>query len=94
MTKTPEQMAEEYVDDLYRDSDYPDQILRHTKKATANVFLAGYKAGQEITNQEIADIIVDIREREEKERNKRYFLQQERNDNIWEKIKLKLVGIV
>lgn len=47
MTKTPEQMAEEYADDLYKDSDYPEAILKHTKRATAHVFLAGYKVGQE-----------------------------------------------
>ena len=45
--KTPEQMAEEYAEDWHKDCDYPEEILRHTKKATATVFLAGYKAGQE-----------------------------------------------
>lgn len=47
MSKTPEQMAEEYADDWHKDCDYPAEILRHTKKATETVFLAGYKAGQE-----------------------------------------------
>ena len=47
MTKTPEQMAEEYADDWHKDCDYPAEILRNTKKATETVFLAGYKAGQE-----------------------------------------------
>lgn len=47
MTKTPEQMAEDYANDWHKDCDYPAEILRHTKKATETVFLAGYKAGQE-----------------------------------------------
>ena len=45
--KTPEQMAEDYANDWHKDCDYPAEILRHTKKATETVFLAGYKAGQE-----------------------------------------------
>lgn len=45
--KTFEQMAEEYAEDLYKDSDYPKEILVYTKKATAAVFLAGYKAAKE-----------------------------------------------
>ena len=44
MTKTPEQMAEEFADDWHKDCDYPEAILKHTKRATATVFLAGYKA--------------------------------------------------
>lgn len=47
MSKTPEQMAEEYAEDCYKDSDYPPEILRHTKKATASVFLAGYQAAKD-----------------------------------------------
>lgn len=47
MTKTPEQMAEEYANDWHKDCDYPAEILRHTKKATETVFLAGYKAAQQ-----------------------------------------------
>ena len=46
-SKTPEQMAEEYAEDCYKDSDYPPEILRHTKKATASVFLAGYQAAKD-----------------------------------------------
>ena len=45
--KTPEQMAEEYANDWHKDCDYPPEILRHTKKATANVFLAGYQAAKD-----------------------------------------------
>ena len=52
--KTPEQMAEEYADDWHKDCDYPAEILRHTKKATETVFLAGYKAGCTNTQSELA----------------------------------------
>ena len=45
--KTPEQMAKEYAEDWHQDCDYPEEILRHTKKATASVFLAGYKAAKD-----------------------------------------------
>lgn len=45
--KIPEEMAEEYANDWYKDSDYPPAILIHTKRATANVFLAGYKAAKD-----------------------------------------------
>lgn len=79
--KTPEEMAEEY-----REEHDECEFAR-------DAFLAGYNAGRKITDQEIVDILVDIREREAKERNKRPALQQERNDRIWEKIKIKLVGI-
>ena len=54
MTKTPEQMAEDYADDWHKDCDYPAEILRHTKKATETVFLAGYKAGCTNTQSELA----------------------------------------
>ena len=47
MTKTPEEMAEEYAENWHKNCDYPAEILRNTKKATETVFLAGYKAGQE-----------------------------------------------
>ena len=47
MTKTPEQLAKEYADHWHKDCNYPDEILRHTKKATATVFLAGYQAAKE-----------------------------------------------
>lgn len=47
MTKTPEQMAEEFADDWHKDCDYPEAILKHTKRATATVFLAGYKAAKD-----------------------------------------------
>ena len=42
--KTPEQLATEFAEDWHQDCDYPEEILRHTKKATASVFLAGYQA--------------------------------------------------
>jgi hypothetical protein len=44
--KTPEELAEEFADEWHKDCDYPPEILRHTKKATASVFLAGYQAGR------------------------------------------------
>lgn len=47
MTKTPEQMAEEFAKDWHKDCDYPEAILKHTKKATETVFLAGYKTAEE-----------------------------------------------
>jgi hypothetical protein len=56
-------------------------------------FLAGYKAGCEVTDQEIADVIVDIRKREEEERNKLPPDKEQRHARIWEKIKVKMVGI-
>ena len=45
--KTPEQMAEEYAEDWHKDCDYSEAILKHTKKATETVFLAGYKTAEE-----------------------------------------------
>ncbi len=47
MTKTPEQLAEDYANDRHKDCDYPAEILRHTKKATETVFLAGYQAAKD-----------------------------------------------
>lgn len=44
--KTPEQMAEEFANDWHKDCDYPEAILKHTKKATETVFLAGYQAAK------------------------------------------------
>jgi len=82
-TKTPEQMAEEYADLLVTEACYP---------ASKAGFLAGYKAGCEVTDQEIVDLIVDIRKREE-ERNKLPADKEQRYARIWEKIKVKMVGI-
>lgn len=59
MSKTPEEMAEEFADDWHKDCDYPPEILIHTKRATANVFLAGYKAGQEHPFQFQAKMWID-----------------------------------
>ena len=84
--KTPEQMAEEWVSKNTTGSETYEHGLR-------NGFLAGYEAGQKITDQEIVDIMVDIREREAKEQNRMPPLQQKRHDHIWEKIKVRLVGI-
>lgn len=83
--KTPEQMAEEYADRLSHNEPRWD-IAKHG-------FLAGFKAGREMTDQEIVDLLVDMREKEAKERSKVPPLQQERHDYIWEKVKVKLVGI-
>lgn len=85
MIKTPEEMAGEYA--------HANTSYGHSYSIAREAFLAGYEAGRKITDQEIVDIIVDIREREEKERNRMPPLQQERHDHIWEKIKVRLVGI-
>lgn len=42
MSKTPEQMAEEYADDWHKDCDYPEPLLVTARKATKTIFLAGY----------------------------------------------------
>jgi hypothetical protein len=84
--KTPEEMAKLYADEecsghaVYGEGLYAG-------------FLAGYKAGCEVTDQEMADIIMDIRKREEEEKNKLPAHQQQRHDRIWEKIKVKIIGI-
>lgn len=92
--KTPEHLAEEY---LNQDTVVCAAIDRDAEDLVKDAFLAGYKAGykagREITDQEIIDILVDIREREARERSKLPPLQQERHDRIWERIKVKLVGI-
>ena len=88
--KTPEQMAEKYLD---QDKVACDAINHDAEDLVKDAFLAGFKAGREITDQEIVDILVDIRERDAKERNKIPPLQQERHDRIWDRIKVKLVGI-
>lgn len=89
MTKTPLQMADEHAN-LRCPEQGPEFVVWCMCR---DDFLAGYEAGRKITDQEIVDIIVDIREREVKERSKMPPLQQERHDHIWEKIKVKLVGI-
>lgn len=88
-TKTPEQLAEHHAN-LRCPEQGPEFIVWCMCR---DDFLAGFKAGREITDQEIVDILVDIREREAKERNKLPPLQQERHDRIWDRIKVKLVGI-
>lgn len=91
MSKTPEEMAEEYA--AIR-SIADESVVLGANPWTKEAFLAGYKAGQEITEQEIADIIFDIRKREEDERKKLPMHKQQRHDRIWEKIKVKLIGIL
>jgi len=90
MSKAPEEMAEEWV---ARNRSYPYHPERSTDKCVKAAFLAGYKAGCEVTDQEIVDVIVDIRKREEEERNKLPPYKEERHARIWEKIKVKMVGI-
>jgi hypothetical protein len=58
--KTAEKMAEEYADDWHKDCDYPKEILVHTKKATATVFLAGYEAGRKHLFQFQAKMWIDL----------------------------------
>lgn len=83
--KTPEQLASDYAKD--------NTVAKWEYDISKGSYLAGYKAGREMTDQEIVDLLVDIREREAKERSKAPLLQQERHDRIWEKVKVKLVGI-
>ena len=45
--KTPEEMAEEWAKDWHKDCDYPEEILKHTIKATKTTFLAGYQAAKD-----------------------------------------------
>lgn len=93
MTKTPEQLADEFAKGMAQ-RDISMRGTSYREESCLRIgFLAGYEAGRKITDQEIVDIIVDIREREVKERSKMPPLQQERHDHIWEKIKVKLVGI-
>jgi len=87
MSKTPEEMAEEYASSITRESE------RFIRSDVEYAFFAGYKAGCEVTDQEIVDVIVDIRKREEEERNKLPPYKEERHARIWEKIKVKMVGI-
>lgn len=44
--KTPDEIAEEWARDWHKDCDYPEEILKHTIKATKTTFLAGYQAAQ------------------------------------------------
>lgn len=53
MSKTPEQMAEEYAADWHKNCDYPPEILKHTLKATETTFLNGYSRGRLLTLREI-----------------------------------------
>jgi hypothetical protein len=84
--KTPEELAREYADQEL--DSHPMYI-----NGLYDGFLAGYKAGCEVTDQEMADIIMDIRKREAEEKNKLPAHQQQRHDRIWEKIKVKIIGI-
>ncbi len=86
--KKPEEMAEEFADDRY----CPFGERERWEDAKTG-YLAGYKAGCEVTDQEIVDVIVDIRKREEEERNKLPPYKEQRHARIWEKIKVKMVGI-
>ena len=59
MTKTPEELAQEFADDWHKDCNYPHEILRHTKKATANAFFAGYQTAKDeeaTKDQKIAEL--------------------------------------
>ena len=97
--KTPEEMYYEWRQAFDESLDErmckgePIELQLLHRELGKETFLAGYKAGQEITEQEIADIIFDIRKREENERKKLPIHKQQRHDQIWEKIKVKLIGI-
>lgn len=91
--KTPEQMAEEFAKGMAQ-RDISMRGTSYREESCLRIgFLAGFKAGREMTDQEIVDLLVDMREKEAKERSKVPPLQQERHDRIWEKVKVKLVGI-
>jgi flagellar biosynthesis/type III secretory pathway protein FliH len=60
--KTPQQLAEEYADDWHKDCNYPDEILRLIKKATATAFLAGYQAGYESLREQIQALDSQLRQ--------------------------------
>jgi len=85
MSKTPEELAQIYINNL--------AIYESEHPLARSCFIAGYKAGCEVTDQEIVDLIVDIRKREEEERNKLPTDKEQRHARIWEKIKVKMVGI-
>lgn len=89
MSKTPEELAEEAI----RWVKTLPPASERCNQCACEGYRAGYKAGSEITEQEIADIIVDIRKREEEERKKLPAHKQQRHDRIWEKIKVKIIGV-
>jgi predicted metal-dependent TIM-barrel fold hydrolase len=91
MSKTLEEIAEEY---LNRDDIIIDAINHDAEDLVKLAFLAGYKAGCELTDQEIVDILVDMRKREAEENNKLPSHQQQRYEKIYEKIKVKMTGIL
>ena len=90
--KTPEEMAgitklaKEWAN-KHTNNEFESALAFHSFMQGHDI---GYKAGSEVTEQEIADIIVDIRQREAEERKRP---QRERQDRIWEKIKIKIIGV-
>jgi|694.fasta_scaffold02764_2 hypothetical protein len=83
--KTPEEMAEEYCNKI--------ADTHSVKAACEKAYVTGYHAGCEITDQEIVDIIIDMRKKEAEERSKLPPHQEQRHTRIWEKIKVKMIGI-
>jgi hypothetical protein len=60
MSKTPEQLANEWAIDWHKDCDYPDAILEQTHAATMDTFLAGYEAAQERYEARIKELEVEL----------------------------------
>jgi hypothetical protein len=83
--KTPNELAEEHA------AQYSDPI---NKCVALSSFVVGYEAGRALTEQEIVDILTDLRKREEEDRNKLPAHQEQRHARIWEKIKIKMIGVV
>lgn len=74
----------------WADKHYLGDQMRHCARIA---FCTGYEAGSKTTEKEIADIIVDIRKKETEERNKLPPLLEQRCNRIWEKIKVKIIGV-
>jgi len=68
--KTPEELAKEWAIDWHKDCDYPEAILKQTHAATMTTFLAGYKAGREMSNKEIFDLYLELRKKHGQEEPK------------------------
>lgn len=89
--KTPKEMAEEYANDCYKDSDYPPEILIHTKRATANVFLAGYKAGHATGFDGAMKIQEAITEHLKKQIVEEMYIRMKIQESITEHLKKQIV---
>lgn len=57
MSKTPEEMAEEYADES------PWHLIRDSWTIARDAYLAGYKAGREMSEKEIFDYYLELRKK-------------------------------